>query len=140
MTPDFIAKIETHFAVTMAAEYGASLPLFFSNAPVPKTMESFAVIHVVSSDIVLPINLGIHAKNRNVGLIQIDVYTPKDTGAGDGRRIAAFAGKQFQRRNMIVQGEGNIVLKEVVLRDRGEVRGRHKQQADINYEYDFRGV
>jgi hypothetical protein len=140
MTDDFISEVETIFRDGMTAEYGSALPLYYSNVPVPSTVENFAVIHVIPSDLAIPINLGKEADSRNVGVIQIDVFAPKDTGAGEARRIAAFAGKLFRRKKHPVTEEGIVTFKDPVARDRGEVRGRHKQQMDIPYRYDFKGA
>jgi hypothetical protein len=137
MTPDFTAAIETYFRDGMQAKYGADLPLYYSNVPVPDHVETFAVIHVLASDNVLPIHLGETARSRNNGIVQIDVYTPKDEGAGDGKRIAHFAAKLFKRVGFNVTSEGFVRFRDPAIQDRGEVRGRHKEMVTISYRYDF---
>lgn len=136
MTPTFCSKVETIFADAMAILY-PDMSVYFSNSAVPKDLDEYAVIHIMASEDVIPINLGITAKSRNVGVIQVDVYTPQDTGAGLGSTIANAIGKVFKRQVVAAGTEGQITFKDSSVVDRGEVRGRHKQQMRVPYRYDF---
>lgn len=140
MTPDFVAAIETRFRDGMVAEYGSDFPLYYSNVPVPEGVEDFAVVHVINDNETRPINLGGEAKSRVVGIVQIDVFTPKDTGAGKGKRIAQVAGRIFHRQKFHVTSEGHVTMGDLYIEDRGEVRGRHKEMCSIPYRYDFSAV
>jgi hypothetical protein len=77
------------------------------------------------------------SKNRNVGIVQVDIYVPKDQGAGEARTTAVAAGKYFQRLSLSVAGEGFAQFKESSISGRGEQRGRYKHMAVIPYYYDF---
>jgi hypothetical protein len=135
MTPKFVAAVEAHFITQMTANF-AAIPLFFENVPDPETVDVYAVLHVVSGD-TFPGGIQKNSRSRNVGIIQIDVYTPKDQGAGEGRSVAFAAGNYFKRLRLTVPGEGEAVIKEPTVVGRGIVRGRHKQMATIPYYYDF---
>lgn len=136
MTPAFRAFVETRFRDHMNAQY-PTLPLEYSNTDVPETVAEFAVIHIMASDDTVPICIGGASMNRNVGIIQVDVYTPKDQGTGEGREIAHFAGKVFKRKDFSVGVEGKATFKEHTVLDRGEVWGRHKEEMRVPYWYDF---
>lgn len=137
MTPELKADLETLFTAQMTILY-PGMPLLFSNVPVPDTVDVYAVMHVLASEEAFPINLGIESKTRNVGLIQVDVFTPKDQGSGEAHRIAYAAGNIFKRQVRNILTEGTVTLKDPSVTDRGEVRGRHKQMMRIPYRYDFK--
>lgn len=136
MTPEFIKFCEMRFASEFPLLF-PSVPIIYSNMPVPKTMDTFVVMHVLASEDTIPINLGHAAKSRNVGLIQVDVFTPKDEGSGEAYRMAYKAGNIFKRRDLSVANEGLVVFKDPSIQDRGEVRGRHKHMMRVPYRYDF---
>ncbi len=136
MTPKFIAAVEAHFITQMTANF-ADIPLFFENIPDPDTVDIYAVLHVIAGD-TFPTGIVRDSRSRNVGIIQIDVYAPKDQGAGEGRGVAFEAGNYFRRLRITVAGEGGAVFKEPSVSGRGTVRGRHKQMVTIPYYYDFR--
>lgn len=137
MTPTFIRFTEKRFQDLFSAAY-PSVPIFFSNVPVPDTVTSYVGMHVLASEDTMPINVGHEAKSRNVGLIQVDVYTPKDTGAGLAYTMAYAAGMIFKRQDLLVGSEGNVVFKDPSIQDRGEVRGKHKHMMRVPYRYDFK--
>ena len=137
MTPEFIAFCETRFETEFALLYPA-VPRMYSNVPVPDTVDTYVCFHIMASEDTMPINLGLTAKSRNVGLIQVDVFTPKDQGAGEAYRMAYDAGNIFKRRDLAVGTEGLVVYKDPTIMDRGEVRGRHKHMMRIPYRYDFK--
>ena len=137
MTPAFIRFCETRFETEFALLY-PTIPQFFSNVAVPETMNSYVCMHVMASEDTMPINLGHEAKSRNVGLIQVDVFTPKDEGAGEAYEMAYAAGVIFKRQDLSVGTEGLVVFKDPSIQDRGEVRGRHKHMMRVPYRYDFR--
>jgi len=137
MTPDFCSAVEERFQLAMNAEY-PGMKIFFANPPSSDEPGEYAVIHILASEDVLPINVGINAKSRNVGIIQVDAFSAKDIGPGQAQRIAHFAGKIYKRLNMNVTTEGHAVFKDPGVVDRGEVRGKHKQQMRCPYRYDFK--
>lgn len=136
MTPEFKTSVEELFQTEFPTAY--DVPIVFSNAPIPDSVPSYVALHIMASDDTDPINIGIKSKSRNVGVIQVDVYTPKDTGSGLAIRMAYAAGKVFKRKNVIVGAEGLIVYKDPSIQDRGEVRGRHKHMMRVPYRYDFK--
>ena len=137
MTPDFLSAVEEFFANYMAANH-AGVPFFFENSKASNEQGLHAVIHILPSEDVLPINLGITSKSRNVGLVQVDVYGPKDTGAGPTNTLAYQIGKAFKRQQLTIVAEnGHCVFKDHSVQSRGEVRGKHKEQMRVPYRYDF---
>jgi hypothetical protein len=136
MTDDFISYCETRFRDYIRAEY-PRMEILFSNLDAPSD-ETFVVLHVMVSDLVIPLSLGKAADSRNVGFLQIDIYTKKNIGTGLSRRIAKYAATIFQRHNAIITTEGNATFKDCAIMDRGEVRGRHKREIRVAYSYDFK--
>ena len=137
MTPKFKYEMEKRFMDYMTPQYGTTVPLYFSNDDVPAGVYTYAVLHVMASENVIPINLGQYAKSRNAGVLQIDVFTPKDTGSVRGATIAVFAASIFNRQTIGVPDEGTAVMKDGAVQDRGEVLGLHKQMVSVGYRYDF---
>lgn len=137
MTPDMIADAEALFQTGMNSLY-AGMPVLFSNVPVKDIDGYYADFHVVAGE-TFPLNLGIKSKSRNVGLIQIDVFGPKDKGAGEAANRAFAAGKIFRRQVRSITTEGVVTYKDPSLLDMGEVRGKHMQVCRIPYRYDFKG-
>lgn len=135
MTPLMISDVESFWIAQMGTR-SPSTVLLFPNDPVPETQGIFAQIHVVPGDS-LPINLGITAKSRNVGIIQIDVYGPKDVGAGGVHNVASLCGLIFRRQTRTISTEGNLVCKDPSVVDTSNIRGRHSFMARIPYRYDF---
>jgi len=136
MTPKFISFVETLFSADFLANH-PNVPIEFPNFTVTDEVSAFVSIHVLASEDVFPINLGITAKSRNVGLVQVDVYTPKDTGAGQARELAYAAGNVFKRKNFSVDSEGTVVFKDPSIQDRGQERGHQKYMMRVPYRYDF---
>ena len=138
MTPNFLSAIEEFFVNYMTANH-PGVPYFFDNSKATKEQAIHAVLHVLPSEDVIPINLGITSKSRNVGLIQVDVYGPKDEGSGPTNTLAYQIGRAFKRQQLtIVSEDGHCVLKDHSVQSRGEVRGKHKEQMRIPYRYDFK--
>jgi hypothetical protein len=137
MTPAFIQFCETRFQTEFSL-LNPQMPILYSNVPVPDTVDAFVCLHVMASEDTMPINIGHEAKSRNVGLIQVDVFTPKDEGAGEAYNMAYQAGMIFKRQDLSVGGEGLVVFKDPSIQDRGQVRGRHKHQMRVPYRYDFK--
>ena len=135
MTPDFVAAVEQKFATDMGTTF-AGVPLVFDNTPQTDTVETYAVLNVVAGE-TFPCGIVEDGKSRNVGLIQIEVFTPKDTGAGEARLKAYTIGKFFRRLNLSVTSEGHAVFKEPMITSQGVVRGRHSQLVRVPYYYDF---
>lgn len=137
MTPNFHAEVETFFSNYMTVNH-VGVPFYFDNSKVPKNQEIYVVFHALPSEDVLPITVGINAKSRNVGLIQVDVFGPKDVGAGSANKLAYDIGRAFKRRQItIVSDNGNLVFKDPAVVPRGPVQGKHKEQMRVPYRYDF---
>lgn len=136
MTPQFIRFVETHFETEFTSLY-PGVPIVFPNGPVPKGNSIFVAISIMASEDTFPTNVGINAKSRNVGVIQVDVFAPKDKGAGDAYEMAYACGNIFKRRDFSVGTEGLVVFKDSSIEDRGQIRGRHKHTMRVPYRYDF---
>jgi hypothetical protein len=114
------------------------MPLFFENVDMKDETGYYAVFHVIAGD-TLPINLGITAKSRNVGIIQIDIIGPVDVGRGEAFNRAFQAGKIFRRQVRTIGGEGQVTYKDPSGTNVGQVRGKHMEMTRIPYRYDFVG-
>jgi len=137
MTPNFLSAVEEFFDLYMQAEH-PGVSYFFDNSKATTEQGPYAVIHVLPSEDVLPINLGITAKSRNVGLVQVDVYGPSDQGAGPVNTLAYQIGRAFKRLQLTVSADnGHCVFKDPAVQARGEMRGLHKEQMRVPYRYDF---
>jgi len=137
MTPDMVSDAQVLFSTRLHELY-PDMPVFFSNTDVTDQIGYYAVFHVLPGD-TLPINLGITAKSRNVGLIQIDVIGPLDVGRGEAFKRAFSLGKVFRRQVRTVTTEGQVTYKDPSVADAGEVRGKHMEMVRIPYRYDFVG-
>jgi len=136
MTPTFFATLEGDFASIMRSLY-PGIPFYFENVEVDSKVPTFVVFHIMASEDALPINFGRNAKSRNVGVLQIDVFTPKGTGAGRGREMAWKVAQRLTRRDISCGEEGLVTTKDAAVQARGFQRGRDKQMASIPYRYDF---
>lgn len=137
MTPAMVSDAQVLFTAQLQALY-PSMPIFFSNTDVNDQTGYYAVFHVLTGD-TSPINLGISAKSRNVGLIQIDVVGPLDKGRGEAFTRAFALGKIFRRKVRSITTEGQVTYKDPSVTDAGEVRGKHMEMVRIPYRYDFIG-
>lgn len=135
MTPDFVSTAEQHFATNMGTSF-PGIPMVFDNTPQPDTVETYTEFNIIAGD-TFPCGIEEDGKSRNVGVLQIEVFTPKDQGAGEARSKAYAIGKFFRRFNMSVTSEGGAVFKEPMVTSNGTVRGRHSHLMRIGYYYDF---
>lgn len=137
MTPLFCSHVETLWQAGMANDH-PTVPIYFDNTDAPSNDNTqYAVIHIVASEDTFPINLGITAKSRNVGLIQVDSFAPVDVGPGAAQEIAVYAGKLFKRRVDSVGNEGQVTFKDYSTMSSGQVGGKFKYVMRIPYRYDF---
>ncbi len=137
MTPLMVSDAQQHFTARLNALY-PGMPIFFENVDVKDQTGYYAVFHVLAGD-TLPINLGITAKSRNVGLIQIDIIGPTDQGRGEAFRRAHEAGRFFRRQVRTIGNEGQVTYKDPSVSTIGQVRGKHMEMARVPYRYDFVG-
>lgn len=137
MTPLMISDAETHFTARMLAQY-PTMPIMFANQQIPNTTGLYAALYVIAGD-TFPINLGITAKSRNVGEIQMHVMGPKDRGAGETGDVALYMGRIFRRQVRVIGLEGQVTYKDPSYMDAGVVRGKQTYIARIPYRYDFQG-
>lgn len=137
MTPLFCSHVETLWRDAMVADYPA-VPIYFDNSDAPDNDNTtYAVIHIMASEDTMPINLGITAKSRNVGVIQVDAFSPVDIGPGAAHEIAVYAGQLFKRRVDTVASEGTATFKDYSTTSRGQIKGKFKYTMRIPYRYDF---
>lgn len=137
MTPLMVSDAQQLFMTRLNVLY-PGMPIFFENTDLKDQTGYYAVLHVLAGD-TLPINLGITAKSRNVGLIQIDIVGPLDKGRGEAFRRAHDAGRIFRRQVRTIDVEGQVTYKDPSVTSVGEVRGKHMEMARIPYRYDFTG-
>lgn len=138
MTPDFASHVETLWQAFMQANHPA-VSIFFSNADAPENdLTNYAVIHIMASEDTVPINTGINAKSRNVGVIQVDSFSPIDVGPGAAHAVADACGLLFKRRVDSVTSEGTVTFKDYSAVSRGQIGGKYKYMMRIPYRYDFK--
>ncbi|AWY09163.1 hypothetical protein vBRpoSV10_41 [Ruegeria phage vB_RpoS-V10] len=137
MTPNMISAVEA-FALTVMAGPYSSIPCIMSGQAVPEKAKTYVRFWVIPSEDVMPIGLGEDAKSRNVGIVQVDVYGPKDKGAGQTGNIAEYIRKQFHRLPLAVGSEGWVVFKDAGVKDMGDLGEEHRQMMRVPYRYDFK--
>lgn len=137
MTPNMISACEAHILNTMLSAY-PNVPVFMSGQAVPANESIYVRFWVIPSDETLPLALGGEANSRNVGIVQADVYGPKDRGAGETGDIAFEISKNFHRHPLEVLGEGWVVFKDSSVRDMGDAEEEHRQMMRVPYRYDFK--
>ena len=138
MTPEMIAACETLADSAVTTEFpGGTVPVYFSNQAVPPDVTTYVRFWVIPSDEAMPVGLGLEARSRNVGLVQIDVYGPKDVGAGGTRSIAEKLKKYFHRKQLVVGSQGGVVFKDAAAKDMGTEGEEHRYLVRIPYRYDF---
>lgn len=136
MTPEMIAACET-LAIAAMADANPRVTVYFSNQAIPPDAQTYARFWVIPSDEVFPVGMGLDARSRNVGLVQIDVYGPKDVGAGGTRAIADEMKKHFHRKQLPVGTQGAVVFKDAASKDMGTEGEEHRYLVRIPYRYDF---
>ena len=137
MTPLFASFVEELWQAGMQSEYPA-VPIYFDNADAPDNDNTtYAVIHIMASEDTMPINLGVTAKSRNVGVIQVDAFSPVDIGPGAAHAIAKYSGTLFKRLVSPVGNEGTATFKDYSAQSRGQMGGKFKYMMRIPYRYDF---
>lgn len=136
MTPAMISACEA-FAIEVMQTLFPGVPIIMSGQAVPKEASTYARFWVIPSDETLQMALSGDAKSRNVGLVQADVYGPKDQGAGPTGDIAFAIAKEFRRRPLVVGEEGTVVFKDPSVKDMGDSEEEHRQMMRIPYRYDF---
>lgn len=137
MTPEFSSYVEALWLAGMTADYPL-IPVYFDNSDAPDSDDTqYAVLHIMASEDTIPINLGITSKSRNVGVIQVDSFSPVDIGPGPAQEIAVYAGKLFKRRVDTIGNEGTVTFKDYSTTSRGQMGGRFKYMMRIPYRYDF---
>jgi len=137
MTPLFASYVEGLWQAAMATDYPA-IPVYFDNADAPDGDDTqYTVIHIMASEDTMPINIGINAKSRNVGVIQVDSFSPVDIGPGPAHDIAKYSGMLFKRRVAPVANEGQVTFKDYSAVSRGQIGGKFKYMMRVPYRYDF---
>jgi hypothetical protein len=136
MTPKMIGTLEAEVIAEMLAEF-PDTPVTMSSQPISPTAALYAVFHVIASDEALPVGMGKTARSRNVGVVQLDVLGPRDMGAGPTGDIAYHIGQFLKRREILVAGEGLIVMKDPTIRDFGVNNEEHRYVMRCPYRYDF---
>ena len=137
MTPAFASYVETLWEAFMLNDFPA-IEFYFDNSDAPEnSVTEYAVIHILMSEDTVPINTGINAKSRNVGIIQVDAFSPVDIGPGAAHTIANECGLLFKRRVSPVANEGTVTFKDYSAVSRGQMAGKFKYEMRIPYRYDF---
>lgn len=136
MTPNMISACETA-VITMIANQLPLIPVYMSGQAIPATASIYAKFFVIPSDDSTPVGLGITARTRNVGILQVTVVGPKDMGAGPTSDIANVFRAWLTRRTIEVPSEGFVILKDATMRDLGNVKEEHKYTVRCGYRFDL---
>lgn len=136
MTPKMIGTVEAVLIAYLQANHPTT-SLLMSGQSVPNRSSLYVKFFVIAASDTMPIGLGLTAKSRNVGVIQIDVRGPTDKGAGPTGDLAWELSKFFARKEITVASEGLVTLKEPSVVDMGERGEEHWQVGRVPYRYDF---
>lgn len=137
MTPLMVSDAQVLFTDRMAVLY-PGMPLVFENTNVADLTGYYAVFHVMPGES-MPLCLGVNAKSRNVGMIQIDVVGPLEKGRKEAFNRAYAAGRIFRRQVRTIGVEGQVTYKDPYTRSMGEQNGKHVEMTRIEYRYDYSG-
>lgn len=85
---------ENRLQVAMAANH-PSVPVQFQNAPFQQPETAFIQFWLLDGKSFF-CNVGTLKVDRHVGLFQIDVYVPENTGTSQANMISEFVGKLFR--------------------------------------------
>jgi hypothetical protein len=137
MTPAMITACENAALNALSASSHRRTPMFMSGQAVPAATSIYVRFWVLPSPEVFQVGLGVDARSRNVGVLQADVYGPKDRGAGETGDIAFALAKAFTRLDIEAEAEGWVVCKDAGVQDLGDMDEEHKQMMRVPYRYDF---
>lgn len=92
------AAIETAFATAWAS----TTPIKYANAPftVPADGSAYVALHVLDGEGMIIGNTGATNRVRQVGLVQVDIYTRENQGTRPGRQLADQAGAIFGNKRI----------------------------------------
>ena len=137
MTPIMIGTIESvviDYLNTAHPDY----PVYMSGETIPSAQTKYCRFWVIPSNETFPVGMGVTAKSRNVGIVQLDVIGLADIGAGETSNVASSFVKFFSRESYAIPSEdGYLTLKDGVVMDSGKVGESHRGVARIGYRYDF---
>ena len=137
MTPNMLSAVESFAISEMAAQY-PDIPVLPSGVAVPRSASIYVRIWVISSDETVQVAFGNTARSRNVGIVQCDVYGPKDKGAGPTGAVAQYLAKKLTRWTTdVVEDQGYLTLKDASVVDMGDDAEEHRQTVRVGYRYDF---
>jgi hypothetical protein len=132
-----ISAVEAFFLNAMQAEYPSGWAFYMSGQAVKALTPRYMRLWVIPSDEAMPLGLGADVRSRNVGIIQVDIYGPKDRGAGETGIPCMFARNLFHRLPLEVPGEGWVVFKDAAIKDMGDAGEEHRQMMRVPYRYDI---
>jgi hypothetical protein len=136
MTPAMVSACEQYILTAISAEF-PTMPVYMSGQPIKGNIPVYARFWVISSDESIPVGLGIEARSRNVGIVQVDVMGPKDQGAGETADIAKVFRDALHRVPVEVPGEGWVIFKDATIKDVGDVGEEHRQMVRVAYRFDI---
>lgn len=136
MTPLMVSTCERLVGEHFDAELGAKI--YFKGQDIPDGASTYVRFFVVASPDTYPMGLGMDAKKRNIGLLQMNCYGPRSKGGGKTHRIAHELWKFLTRREFEVLGEGMVVLKEGAVLDMDIIGEEYLHIVRVPYRYDFK--
>lgn len=136
MTPNMISACEAHIINMMQVQF-PNVPVIMSGQSVSADYSSYVRFWVMPSDETFQMGVSNTSKSRNVGLVQADVYGPKDQGAGPTGDVAHAIAKLFHRLPLEVSDEGWVVFRDSSVKDMGDSEEEHRQMMRVPYKYDF---
>lgn len=136
MTPKMVSTLESMFSAYMASNYPGMLTIY-RNQNVPEKVSVYTLFHVVADDLVIPTGLGIEARSRCVGIVQVDIIVPSGGGAGYAGDFVHDIGQLFKRRQVEVLGEGLVTFKDPATKTGRGTETQYREIVKVPYYYDF---
>lgn len=133
MNPAMAQYVDAYLQTKMTADY-PTIPVQYENTESPDTKDTFVQTFFIPGD-AFPAAIGQTALKRHPGVYQVNVFTPRDIGGGEGTQLAAAIGEYFQRKNFTLS-EGVLRFRDYTVQGRGEINGRYKVEMRIGYQYD----
>lgn len=100
---------------------------------------TWVALHILGSDDSFQANLGVtNVTERHVGIVQIDIISPEDSGTKTTAEIADFCGKIFSRYEVKSAANESITFKTPSHTPMGVENGQYRHMVRISFRRDER--
>jgi len=130
-------ELETRLLAQMTANYPGDVEINWQNVDLEKATEMVLVAPCMLEGKRMPSTVG-RTHLRSIGIFQVDVLTPKDTGTGLRDEIAEFIGDFFAAVSYNLSDGGYAIMDEPEFKYMGMRNGRDRLVISISYQIDLK--